>query len=273
MGTLYMEIARVWRIRESFSPDDRSNVHEGGPNREHDRPPVMDELNKINDREDPEDDLAIVERVLIGDRQAFESLVRKHERRVFRVTLAVTGNFEDAEEAMQNVFVKVFRHLDQFRKEARFTTWLTRIAVNEALQIRQGRKNLVSLDEPDSSGDREWPHRIECWRDDPEELCGKEELRRIVEEAVQSLPDIYREVFVLRDIEGLSAEEAATALELEIPALKSRLLRARLMMREKLAQKFEQAPSLKSKVADAASQLRLAAAMGMSMVSRRKGGL
>jgi RNA polymerase sigma-70 factor, ECF subfamily len=233
----------------------------------------MDELNKVKGREEPEDDLAIVDHVLTGDRQAFESLVRKHERRVFRVTLAVTGNFEDAEEAMQNVFVKVFRHLDQFRKESRFTTWLTRIAVNEALQIRQTHRNTVSLDEPDSSGDRNWPHRIECWRDDPEKLCGKEELRRIVEEAIQSLPDIYREVLVLRDIEGLSAEEAAAVLEVGVPALKSRLLRARLKMREKLAEKFELPPSFKSRVADAASQLRLAAAMGISMVSRRRGGL
>jgi RNA polymerase sigma-70 factor (ECF subfamily) len=233
----------------------------------------MDDLDKIElDAEEP-DDLAVVDRVLAGDRQAFESLVRLHERRVFRVTLAVTGNFEDAEEAMQNAFMKVYRHLNQFRRESRFTTWLTRIAVNEALQIRQARKNTVSLDEPDGSGDRDWPRRIECWRDDPEKLCGKEEFRRIVEEAIQALPDIYREVFVLRDVEGLSAEEAATALEISVPALKSRLLRARLMVREKLAQKFELPATIKSRAADAASQLRMAAAMAMSMVSRRKGGL
>jgi RNA polymerase sigma-70 factor (ECF subfamily) len=83
-----------------------------------------------------EDDLALIKLVLAGDRRAFEPLVRKHERRVFRVTLAVLGNVEDAEEAMQDAFIKAFRHLDQFRGESRFTTWLTRIAVNEALQKR-----------------------------------------------------------------------------------------------------------------------------------------
>jgi RNA polymerase sigma-70 factor (ECF subfamily) len=233
----------------------------------------MDVTNQLRDHGAPEDDLVIVERVPAGDRQAFGLLVRKHERRVFRVALAVTGCIEDAEEAMQNAFVKVFRHLGQFRRESRFTTWLTRIAVNEALQIRRARKNTVSLDEPDSSVDRAWPYRIEDWRDDPGQLYGKEELRRIVEEASQSLPAIYREVFVLRDVEGLSAEEAAAVLEIEIPALKSRLLRARLMMREKLAKKFERPPSLKSRIADAASQLRMAAAMGVSMVSRRKEGV
>src|SRR6201981_1598468 len=88
-----------------------------------------------------EDDLALIELVLAGDRRAFEPLVRRHERRVFRVALAVLGNMEDAEEAMQDTFVKAFRHLDQFRREARFTTWLTRIAVNEAVQKRNARKN------------------------------------------------------------------------------------------------------------------------------------
>src|SRR5216683_999820 len=107
----------------------------------------MVEPNKMTERDGPEDDLLLVECTLAGDRRAFESLVRKHERRVFRVTLAVLGNTEDAEEAMQDTFVKAFRHFDQFRKESRFSTWLTRIAVNEAIQKRQARKNTVSLDE------------------------------------------------------------------------------------------------------------------------------
>src|SRR5260221_6000391 len=99
------------------------------------------------------DDLLLVERVLAGDRRAFEPLVRKHERRVFRVTLAVLGNIEDAEEAMQDTFVKAFRHLDQFRREARFTTWLTRIAINEAIQKRSTLKNLVPLRESEIATD------------------------------------------------------------------------------------------------------------------------
>ena len=94
-----------------------------------------------------DEDLLCIDRVLAGDRRAFEPLVRRHERRVYRVTMAVLGNVEDAEEAMQDTFVKAFRHLDQFRREARFTTWLTRIAINEAIQKRQARKDFVSLDD------------------------------------------------------------------------------------------------------------------------------
>ena len=92
-----------------------------------------------------EDDLAVVDRILSGDRRAYEQIVRRHERRVFRATFAVLGNFEDAEEAMQDTFVKAFRHISQFRRESRFTTWLTRIAINEALQRRQSRKEFVPL--------------------------------------------------------------------------------------------------------------------------------
>src|SRR5713226_7880953 len=117
-----------------------------------------------------DDDLLLVERVLAGDRRAFEPLVRKHERRVFRVTLAVLGNIEDAEEAMQDTFVKAFRHLDQFRREARFTTWLTRIAINEALQKRQGRKESDSLDEAPGVECKSLPGRFEPWTSNPEKL-------------------------------------------------------------------------------------------------------
>ena len=90
-----------------------------------------------------EDDLQSVDRVLAGDRRAFEALVRRHERRVFRVTPAILGNTEDAEEAMQDAFLKAFRHLGQSRRDARFTTWLTRIAVNAAIEKRKRRKNFV----------------------------------------------------------------------------------------------------------------------------------
>jgi len=117
-----------------------------------------------------EDDLALIKLVLAGDRRAFEPLVRKHERRVFRVTLAVLGNVEDAEEAMQDAFIKAYRHLDQFRGESRFTTWLTRIAVSQALQKRQTRKESVSLDESSNLGSRALPRRFVPWTSNPEKL-------------------------------------------------------------------------------------------------------
>ncbi|HVA95692.1 MAG TPA: sigma-70 family RNA polymerase sigma factor [Candidatus Dormibacteraeota bacterium] len=214
-----------------------------------------------------DDDLLLIELVLAGDRRAFEPLVRRHERRVYRVTLAILGNVEDAEEAMQDAFVKAFHHLGQFRREARFTTWLTRIAVNEALQKRQGRKDFISLDDtrdaPEQAAEPFTPRRLEPWRADPERLYGKRELRRIIEAAIQSLPAIYRQAFVLRDVEEMSSEEAAEAIGITTGALKSRLLRARLMMRETLAASLALPPTLRKKIINAAQDLGMAVAIRM----------
>jgi RNA polymerase sigma-70 factor (ECF subfamily) len=216
-----------------------------------------------------QDDLILVDRVLAGDRRAFEPLVRRNERRVFRVTLSVLGNIEDAEEAMQDTFVKAFRYLDQFRKEARFSTWLTRIAVNEAIQKRNARKNFVPLAEVETSEEHFTPKRRESWRSNPEQLYSKQEIHRFVEEAIQSLPEIYRETFVLRDVEELSAEEAAEVLAISVPALKSRLLRARLMMRETLAARLEEPPTLKTKIVHKAVDVGTAVAMRLMRAAGR----
>lgn len=210
-----------------------------------------------------QDDFLLVKRVLGGDRRAFESLVRRHERRVFRVTLAVLGNVEDAEEAMQDAFTKAFRHLDQFRNEARFSTWLTRITVNQAIEKRNARRQYVPLVEAEMAEGPVTPRRYEPWRSNPEELYGKQEILRMIEAAIQSLPEIYREAFVLRDVEGLKAEEAADVLGITVPALKSRLLRARLMMRESLAPSLEQPPTLGKKILHAAQDMGTAVAMRM----------
>ena len=207
-----------------------------------------------------EDDLQFVDRVLAGDRRAFEALVRRHERRVFRVTLAILSNTEDAEEAMQDAFLKAFRHLGQFRRDARFTTWLTRIAVNAAIEKRKTRKNFVPLSESEAAGAQFLPKNYEPWKSNPEQVFGKQEIRRLVEEAIQALPEIYRTAFVLRDVEGLSAEEAAEALGLTVPALKSRLLRGRLMMRERLAAAFEVRPTLQRRVLQSAVDIGTAVA-------------
>jgi len=229
----------------------------------------MVEPTNVTEREGPEGDLVLVERVLAGDRRAFESLVRRHERRIFRVTLAVLGNIEDAEEAMQDTFVKAFRHLDQFRKEARFTTWLTRIAINEAIQKRNARKNFMPIAEAETTEQQFAPRRHESWKSNPEQLYGKQEIHQIVENAIQLLPEIYREAFVLRDVEELSAEEAAEVLGITVPALKSRLLRARLMMRETLAEKFEEPPTLKAKIVHKAVDVGTAVAMRLMRAAGR----
>lgn len=187
----------------------------------------------------PDEDAVLLDRILGGDSAAFEDLLHRHEKRVYRVAVAITGNEQDAEDATQNAFVNAYKHLSGFRRTSKFSTWLTRIAVNEALQIRRNRRNAESLDELVATDDMVMPKQLQDWHDDPEKLYGKQQIREIVEQAIQSLPIIYREVFVLRDVQGLTTEEAAEALGIAIPALKSRILRARLMMREALAGYFQ----------------------------------
>jgi RNA polymerase sigma-70 factor (ECF subfamily) len=163
--------------------------------------------------------------------------------------------------------VKAFRHLAQFRRESRFTTWLTRIAVNEALQKRKLRKDSVSLDDSretsEQAGEQFAPRRFEPWRANPEKLYKNQELRQIIEKTVRSLPYIYREAFVFRDMEEMSAEEAAEAIGITVGALKSRLLRARLMMREALAASLEEPPTLAVKMVHVAQDMGMAVAMRM----------
>lgn len=207
-------------------------------------------------------DTELVTRVLAGDSAAFATLVRRHERRVFRVTLAVSGCKEDAEEAMQDAFIKAYRHLAQFRHEAKFTTWLTSIAVNEALQRRNTRKNSVSLDDPAAAEAHLIPQRCEPWHTDPEKIASRQELRLIVEQTIQSLPLLYREPLMLRDVEEMNTEEAASMLGLAVPAFKSRLLRGRLMVREALAARLETKPGL------AIRAVRSAANLGKSLAAR-----
>jgi len=202
-----------------------------------------------------DDDLPLLDRVLASDEGAFEELVQRHEDRVYRITMAITGNQQDAEEAMQDTFLKVHKHLGNFRRTSKFSTWLTRIAVNEALQVRRRQRVTESLDELTSTDEGMVPKQLQDWHDDPEKIYTKQQMREIVEQAIQSLPSQYREAFVLRDVQGLTTEEAAEALGISRPALKSRLLRARLMMREALAVHFQRPPSLKSKMIQARLKL------------------
>ncbi|MBI3671044.1 MAG: sigma-70 family RNA polymerase sigma factor [Acidobacteria bacterium] len=196
----------------------------------------------------PDDDLPLLDRIVAGDAQAFEELVQRHEERVYRVTIAITGNHEDAEEAMQQTFLKVYQHLGGFQRASKFTTWLTRIAVNEALQKRRRQRVTESLDDPRLTDEAVMPKQLRDWHDDPEKIYSKQQMREIVESAIQSLAPMYREVFVLRDVQGLTTQEAAEALGIAVSALKSRLLRARLMMREALAGHFQRPITLKSRI-------------------------
>lgn len=187
-------------------------------------------------------DLELLERARRGDTSAFYELVRQYERSVYWTAFGLLGNAADAEDITQETFLKCFQHLDQFRGESKFSTWLTQIAVNEARQrLRRQRPDLYeSLEagaEAKDSG--RWLSLFTVdWRENPEQQYAAEELRRIVTEAVQSLPPIYRSVLLLRDLEQMTSEEVAQALGLSLPAVKSRLLRARLQLREKLTPHF-----------------------------------
>ena len=187
------------------------------------------------------DEAALVARAKAGDAAAFSDLVKQYDRRVFRMAKQITQNEEDAEDVLQETFLKAYSHLDDFQGNSRFYTWLVRIAVNEALmKLRKRRSDkTVPLDEPIDTGEDEMVREIAVWDEDPEQKYSREELADILEQAIQSLKPAYRTVFVLRDIEELSIEETAQALSLSISAVKSRLLRARLQLREKLTRQFK----------------------------------
>ncbi len=185
--------------------------------------------------EDP--DAALVARARSGDMEAFEALVVKHQARIFRMLAGLTGNAEDAEDCCQAAFVNVFRRLADFAGASRFSTWLTRIAINEGLERLRRRRPTENLDEgPEADEFR--PSHIGAWVEDPERLYAREEMRRIVRQELAKLPVRYRTAVMLRDIEQLSTAEAAAALDVPVATLKTRLLRGRLMMREALAVYF-----------------------------------
>jgi RNA polymerase sigma-70 factor, ECF subfamily len=180
-----------------------------------------------------------------GDVQAFEELVRRYDRNVFRIAQHITHNREDAEDVVQDAFLKAYENLNQFQGQSKFYTWLVRIAVNEALmklrRLRPGRT--VSLDEDVKTEDDSLPREVADWSPNPEQQYTQAELREILTRTIQGLPPSFRTVFVLRDVEGLSTEETAEALELSVPAVKSRLLRARLQLRERLTRYFQKRDS------------------------------
>lgn len=186
-----------------------------------------------------DDESALVAAAKSGDISAFETLVGRYERKIFRLAQNITQNREDAEDAMQESFLKAYEHLGEFQGNSRFYTWLVRIAVNQALmKLRRRRPNVVSLDQELDTGEDLMPREVEDWGPSPEERYGQTELSGILGKVIGELDPPFRIVFQLRDIEELSTEETAEALGLSVPAVKSRLLRARLKLRERLNQYF-----------------------------------
>ena len=188
-----------------------------------------------------DDEGSLVAAAKAGDINAFETLVGRYERKIFRLAQNITQNKEDAEDVMQEAFLKSYQHLGEFQGNSRFYTWLVRIAVNQALmKLRKRRPNQVSLDEEVDTGEDTMPREVEDWGPSPEERYKQAELGAILNSTIAELEPPFRIVFQLRDIEELSTEETAEALGLSIPAVKSRLLRARLKLRQKLNRYFKQ---------------------------------
>jgi len=187
------------------------------------------------------DELALVQAAKQGDVSAFEQLVKRYDRNIFRIAQHITQNREDAEDVVQDAFLKAYENLEQFQGNSKFYTWLVRIAVNESLMKLRRRKTskTVSMDEDVETEEGSMPREFADWSPNPEQQYGQSELGDILRKTIQGLPTSFRTVFVLRDVEGLSTEETAEMLSLSIPAVKSRLLRARLQLRERLNRYFK----------------------------------
>lgn len=184
---------------------------------------------------------ALVSEAKAGSYAAFEELVNRYEKKIFRLGLNITGSPEDAEDVLQETFLKAFEHLANFREDSRFYTWIVRIAVNEGLmklRKRRSDKSVPMEDSVDEEGSV-MPREFGDWRPNPEEQLAQSELAEILNNAAQSLPPTFRTVFFLRDVEGLSTQETADLLNLTVSAVKARLFRARLQLRDELTKVFK----------------------------------
>lgn len=181
-------------------------------------------------------DEQLVERVRQGDSLAFELLMRRNNRRVYRAVRTVLRDGADVEEVMQQTYVLAFSHLAQFQGTARWSTWVCRIAFNEALARLRQRGRFVSIDASDSAVPEAW----RASAPDPERQVRARELGRLVEETIDGLPDIYRSVLIFREIDGLTTAETATILEVEENVVKTRLHRARALLRDAIERRIGQ---------------------------------
>jgi RNA polymerase sigma-70 factor, ECF subfamily len=187
--------------------------------------------------EDP--DARLVMEAQAGSLEAFEELIRRHGRLVYRTLVAILGNPDDAQDAMQDALLNAFKNLAGFQGRSKFSTWLVSIARNAALQRLRDRKGEESLDEGAIDEDAEFrPRQVRTWQDNPEQFYSRVEIRQLVETGIMGLPAKYRIVVMLRDIEQLSTDEVARQTGLSVPAVKVRLLRGRLMLREWLSPHF-----------------------------------
>jgi len=200
--------------------------------------PVDDE-SRSSSAAQADQDLPLVEAAKNGDLSAFELLVKRYDRRLLNIAQNVTHEASAAQDVVQDAFLKAFQKLDQFRAKARFSTWLVRITLNEALMKARKLRNSRELLAEEVQDEMETaPSRLSNWVRDPEQLCSAAEFHEILRKSLESLSPSLRIVFVLRDIEELSINETAAALDLSVVAVKARLFRARLQLRDKLSKHF-----------------------------------
>ncbi len=182
-----------------------------------------------------QNELSLIQKARNGDQRAFTELIRRYEDMVYNFSYKVCRNKEKAEQTLQDTFINVYKNISSFRGNSKFSTWLYTIVTNNCLMSRRKRKLddlWISYDEPPAEGVE--PKEFAAWDPSPAELLMDKELREKMDAAILKLPQDYRIVFVLRDIEGRSAEETAKILKLSIPAVKSRLRRARVFLRNEL---------------------------------------
>jgi RNA polymerase sigma-70 factor (ECF subfamily) len=176
-----------------------------------------------------------------GDTAAFEQLVKRYDRKLFRIAQSVTHNTEDSQDAVQEAFLKAYQHLADFREACLFSTWLIRITVNQSLMKLRKQRNARELSLDEDFGDDEGdflPKEVTDWSPNPEQLCWASELRNLLVNTLKDLEPVSRMVFVLRDIEGLSIDQTAVVLNISSSAIKARLWRVRLQLRERLSKHF-----------------------------------
>ncbi len=187
------------------------------------------------------DEASMIASILAGNGERYHELIRPYERSVYKMALAFMKNESDAEDVAQEAFLKAFRRLADFRGQAKFSTWLISITLNEARGRlrRQAIVRMESLDESPAEGGPISPALLRDWREVPSEAVERQELRQMLQDAIAHLSPLYREVLVLRDVEEFSIEETATALAITPGTVKVRLHRARTMMQKELAPKIK----------------------------------
>lgn len=192
---------------------------------------------------DTTDEAQIITSILAGNTHLFHDLIRPHERSVYAMALSLLHNEADAEDAAQEAFLKAFRNLSNFRGESKFSTWLISITLNEARSRLRSKKVMKteSLDEPPENQGLITPALLRDWREIPSEALERHEIRAMLQQAITDLPLIYREVFLLRDVEELSVNQSAETLGISIASVKVRLHRARIMLQKKLVPQLKKA--------------------------------